>query len=196
MTWIAHHPDGYITIDGDVVVPLTLWQIMEPAYELPDGYIGRDFVTGVRHHLNKADGSQDQADIEWADGATYLVRKATYETALDVYQRGGKISNVDGEIVIVEPPTITAPATVEVAVDPENPIPAEIAMISCDVGDESYTGLIHWTITAPSGGITTESVNAVAGADSFELVAQESGTYTIECETDTHGISRKEIIAS
>ncbi len=45
-----HHPDGVITID-DFAYSLEEFQIDEPNYALPEGYIGREYVPGERHFL-------------------------------------------------------------------------------------------------------------------------------------------------
>ena len=45
-----HHPDGVITID-DFAYSLEEFQIDEPNYVLPEGYISREYVPGERHFL-------------------------------------------------------------------------------------------------------------------------------------------------
>lgn len=71
-----HHPDGIIFI-GDLAISLTQFLLDEPAYALPDGMIGRDYIPGVKHILS--DGvSQHAGPKPWPAGEGYLKRIEVY----------------------------------------------------------------------------------------------------------------------
>lgn len=71
-----HHPDGLIFFDT-TPIPLADFVALEPAYTLPAGMIGREYVQGVRHVLY--DGvSQFAGEMPWLEGDRYLANRAAY----------------------------------------------------------------------------------------------------------------------
>jgi hypothetical protein len=71
-----HHPDGLITIN-DFIYPLKEFQIDEPAYALPEGYIGREYVPGERHFLFTSNRADPQPPT-WPEGDGYIANVETY----------------------------------------------------------------------------------------------------------------------
>ena len=72
-----HHPDGVITINS-FAYALEEFQIDEPDYVLPDGYIGREYVPGDRHVLftnNRA----DPQPLAWPEGDGYIAKVELYQ---------------------------------------------------------------------------------------------------------------------
>lgn len=104
MSDFIHHPDGYVAIQ-ETVFPDEFWNIAEPDYTLPEGYIGRLFTAGVMHHLIcEGNAKQDQADIHDPQLSAYVARKAVYEEAHIAWRNGAVVENVAGELVITDPP--------------------------------------------------------------------------------------------
>jgi hypothetical protein len=81
MSTFRHHPDGIIYID-DFSEPLTEFQIDEPEYSLPEGYIGRDYLPGQYHILRTGD-STVAGPCPWPEGDAYIARKEQYRAAYE-----------------------------------------------------------------------------------------------------------------
>ena len=82
-----HHPDGYIIIrrNDDVhIIPLDVFLSVEPDYHTPElsGFIGREYVPGVRHFLHTSDTAEPQPLI-WPEGDGYIARLDDYLDALN-----------------------------------------------------------------------------------------------------------------
>jgi hypothetical protein len=72
-----HHPDGRITIN-DFKCTLDEFLVYEPAYALPKGFIGREYVPGVKHVLFTANRAEPQP-LEWPEGDGYIAKVANYQ---------------------------------------------------------------------------------------------------------------------
>lgn len=81
MARFFHHPDGIITI-ADFSYPLSQFLIDEPAYSLPPGMIGRDYVQGEYHRLTNG-RSQFGGPMPWDDGDRYIANAETYRAAYE-----------------------------------------------------------------------------------------------------------------
>ena len=176
-----HHPDNAIVIQG-TIFPIDFWQVVEPDYTLPAGYLGRLFTSGKAHHLIRAgNGDQDQADLNDATLAGYIARKAQYETAYAAYQNGAYVENVAGEIVISGPPALSVDSE---QIDNDG---LDSLTVTCDLGDAQASDEIRWSVRAPDGSVSEAQENAVNGVDSWELTTSHEGRHTVRVETDRFG---------
>ena len=95
-----HHPDNQIIIQGSIF-PIEFWQIVEPNYALPQGYIGRLFTSGHEHKLicegNATDHPADKNDPILTG---YVARREEYEAAYAAYQNVAQVENVNGQIIM------------------------------------------------------------------------------------------------
>lgn len=66
------------------------------------------------------------------------------------------------------------------------------AAITANTGDNSYTGQVKFTVTAPDGTIAIESVNAVAGVATTTLTTTQVANHVIRAECVEFGY--KEIV--
>ncbi len=77
------HLGDRITING-LTLPLEFFQQLEPAYELPEGAIGRNYIPSTEHVITYAVGMMG-ADPTWAEGDTYLGKFDEYQDAYANY---------------------------------------------------------------------------------------------------------------
>jgi hypothetical protein len=75
-----HHPDGVITIN-DLQYALDEFLVDEPDYQLPEGYIGREYVPGERHMLFTSTRADPQP-LTWPEGDGYIAKVAEYQQRL------------------------------------------------------------------------------------------------------------------
>lgn len=77
-----HHPDGYVIINGELF-PLAVFTSVETGYIGPDahGFIGREYVPGIRHFLHTSDSSEPQP-LSWPEGDGYIENIQAYRDAL------------------------------------------------------------------------------------------------------------------
>lgn len=76
-----HHPDGFITIKDSsqsLMITLTEFLTYEPAYTLPAGFIARNYVPLVQHHLYKENGDQYGGPMPYTAGDTYISNLTSY----------------------------------------------------------------------------------------------------------------------
>jgi hypothetical protein len=84
MSSFRHHPDGLIYIsDGQsepLAMPLDEFLIDEPEYQLPEGYIGCEYIPGKRwnNHTHNHAVPQIEGDVVWEEGDRYIANLATY----------------------------------------------------------------------------------------------------------------------
>lgn len=83
-----HHPDGWITVN-DFVCQLEEFLVDEPGYKLPESYIGREYVPGVKHFL-LTDTRADPQPLEWAEGDQYLTKAGDYKIAFKQRQEAAR----------------------------------------------------------------------------------------------------------
>lgn len=165
-----------------VVFPRDFWDVAEPGYVLPAGYIGRLFTEGHAHHLVRAiNNTYDQSNVNDTEIAGYVARMAEYDVAYAAYQAGAYVENVGGIIGVYGPPSLSADKT-EIANDG-----VESITVTCDLGDAVATDEIRWSVTAPDGSVINEVDNAVAGVDSWQLTTSHVGVHTVAVETDYFG---------
>lgn len=72
-----HHPGGWITVN-DFVCTLEEFLVDEPGYQLPEGYIGREYMPGVKHFLFTATRADPQS-LVWLEGDNYLAKVDQYK---------------------------------------------------------------------------------------------------------------------
>lgn len=177
----THHPDDRIIVDG-LTMPIDFWMIVEPGYALPAGYIGRLFIGGHEHKLiREGNHTHDIGDINDAEIAGYVARKAEYDAAYAAFQAGAYVENVGGVIDVYGPPSLITDKT-EIANDG-----VEAITITCDLGDIEAGDEIRWSVTAPDGSVIQDVDDAVAGVDSWLLTTSHIGTHTVRVETDYFG---------
>ena len=179
------HIGNFVSILA-LVVPLDFWQIVEPGYSLPDGYIGRLFTEGQEHKLIRVgNATHDPADINDAEIIGYVARLSEYQTAYDAYLSGAHVENVAGEIVISGPPSLSVDKT-----QIENDGIDQVT-VTCDLNDVGSTDEIRWRVTAPDGELFPpggpEAANAVAGVDTWSLDTDQEGFHSVRVETDNYG---------
>ncbi len=176
-----HHPDDRIIVDG-LAMPIDFWQIVEPGYALPVGYIGRLFNDGFEHKLiREGNHTHDIADINDGEIAGYVARKAEYEAAYAAYQAGAYVENDGGSIDVYGPPALSADKT-EIANDG-----IETITITCDLGDAGADDEVRWRVTAPDASVIEESDTAVAGVDTWQLTTSHIGVHNVLVESDFFG---------
>jgi hypothetical protein len=176
-----HHPDQAIVIQG-AIFPIDFWQMVEPGYALPAGYLGRLFTSGKAHHLiREGNGHQDQADLSDATLVGYIARKSEYEQAFAAYQEGAVIENVGGEIVISGPPELSVDRG-EIANDGVDSV-----TVTCDLGDPEASDEIRWSVSAPDDSVNEAEADAINGVDSWQLTTSFEGVHTVRVETDRFG---------
>jgi hypothetical protein len=176
-----HHPDNNIVIQG-TIFQMDFWLTVEPNYSLPQGYIGRLFKAGQVHHLIcEGNANQHQADKNDAVLAAYIARKAEYEAVFEAQQNGAHVANVNGNIVISGPPTLSTDKT---QIENDG---VEAVTITCDLGDLTATDEIRWSVTAPDGSVTQTTANAVDGVSVWQLTTSHQGGHSVRVETDRFG---------
>ena len=180
-----HHPDYIIIIQG-TMLPSDFWQIVEPEYSLPGGYIGRLFTEGQVHKLIRVgNATHDPADINDAEIIGYVARLSEYQAAYAQYLSGAHVENVGGEIVISGPPSLSVDKT---QIENDG---IEQVTVTCDLNDVGSTDEIRWRVTAPDGELFPpggpEAANAVAGVDTWSLDTDQEGFHSVRVETDNYG---------
>lgn len=176
-----HHPDDKIIIEGDIF-EMDFWMIVEPQYALPQGYIGRLFTAGQVHQLVAEGNSRhDPADKNDPIFAEYVARKAEYVEAYAAQQNGSYIENIEGDIVISGPPTLSVNKS-QIENDGVDSI-----TITCQLDDNTLEDEIRWSVTAPDGTVVTAAQNAVNGVDTWELTTSHEGVHQVQVETDEFG---------
>ncbi len=178
-----HHPDGRIVIEGESF-PLNFWNIVEPDYSLPVGYIGRLFTKMLVHHLiREGNNTHDQADVENSELINYISLKAIYQTAYQAHQDGANVFNDNGNIIISGPPLLSVDKS-EIINDG-----VDAVTITCDLEDANLTDEIRWSVIAPDGSIQTDVEFAVYGVDTWVLTTSHIGVHKVVVETDFYGTS-------
>ena len=181
MHQFIHHPDANIVIQGSIF-PMEFWQIIEPEYTLPEGYIGRLFTPGQVHHLIRdGNADHDPANKNDATLAGYVARKAEYEAAYAAQQTGAHIENINGNIVITGPPSMSANKA-QIENDGNDSV-----VLTCDLGDPDADDEIRWSVTAPDGTVVEAADNAIDGMGTWELTTSHEGGHTVRVETDRFG---------
>lgn len=179
-----HHPDGYIVIDNSIY-PMNFWLTVEPGYALPQGnYVGRIFVPGIKNHLIRSDRNEHESiDLLWQEGSDYIAKKSIYDNALAASRNGAFVENVDGNVVVSGPPSISSDVP---EIDNDG---VEQVVITVDVGDAAYTGLVIWDIFYPDGNSFQDQENAVSGVSQLTLTTLQEGNHTIKVFCDGFGES-------
>ena len=131
--------------------------------------------------IGEGNHTHDLGEIDDAEIAGYVGRKAEYDAAYAAYQAGAYVENNGGSIDSYGPPGLSADKT-EIANDS-----LDAVTITCDLGDAGSTDEIRWSVTAPDGSVINEVDNAVSGVDSWQLTTSHIGTHTVLVETDYFG---------
>lgn len=76
-----HHPDGWIYIN-DLEVPLEDFVKEEPKYNLPKGWIGREYMQGEFHRLYD-ERNEKFLEKEWKEGDEYIKDYKKYKKILE-----------------------------------------------------------------------------------------------------------------
>ena len=178
----VHHSDGYIVIEGSLILPLAFWQIVEPDYTLPTGHIGRIYETGRKHSLiQNGNAAATPLNTSWPQGDGYIARQAEYNSAYQAYLSGANVYREGEQIIIKGPPSLTKDKE-----QIENDS-IDTLTVTCDTEDGDFTGTVTWTVTAPDGSTAESSEAAVAGVAQLEITTSFEGTHTVVVETGTYG---------
>lgn len=74
------HLNNQITI-GDLALPTSFFQQLEPNYNLEDGWTGQVYVPGQYRMAFKINGTTLGIDPNWSEGSTYIEKEEVYRTA-------------------------------------------------------------------------------------------------------------------
>lgn len=147
-----------------------------------------DTALRLQNMVNKFGGTLDNwqlkqiPDEQWQSPAV-IAGAGINPLARQFYAAGG-------EVVITQS---TPPAMSQDKAQIEND-GADTVTFTADVGDAGYTGAVDWTVTAPDGTREVVSENASAGVSTLEFVTNDdTGTYTVQAETELHGIARASV---
>lgn len=71
-----HHPDGFVTINGERF-SLEVFKIVDPYYSLPPGVISQCYRQGEGHWIGTGDSTFD-GEYPWTDGDIYIGRLSDF----------------------------------------------------------------------------------------------------------------------
>lgn len=80
-----HHPDGFVTINGERF-SLEVFKIVDPYYSLPPGTISRCYRQGEGHWIGTGENTFD-GEYPWTDGDIYIGRLSDFLAAREEDER-------------------------------------------------------------------------------------------------------------
>jgi hypothetical protein len=178
----THHPDNYIIIDG-IQFPFAFWNIVEPNYNLPNGYIGRIYTKNTKSHVIRIGNvtfDQDEKNINELD--FYISNLPEYQALFDDYLNGAQITIVNDSYVVKGPPLLTTDKTQILNINDDT------ITITCDL-QENVIEEIRWSVIAPDGTTVNEIDNTAGGIGVWERTTSHLGIHIVRAETDNYGSS-------